>query len=76
MRAEETGSARCVELSRNNRSSPDLMIKRRAGAPARAAAPWLRQELSQLVRLALGENDSYTFYGDFSSRFRLVRKTA
>lgn len=38
MRAQETGSARSVELSRNNRSSPDPVIERRAGAPARLAA--------------------------------------
>lgn len=51
MRAEETGSARCVELSRNNSPSPDLAIKGRAGGPpARAAAP-----LASAIAVAVGQ---------------------
>lgn len=50
MRAEETGSACCVELSSNNRSCPALTIKRRAGAPARVAAP-----LASAIAVTVGQ---------------------
>lgn len=69
MRAEEAGSARCVELSRNNRSSPDLTIKGRAGAPARAPAPLASAPAVTADQPRSEPRRPLHFCGDSSSRF-------
>lgn len=70
VRAEETGSACCVELSRNNRSGPDLMIKRGAGALARAAPPPAPATAVTVAQPCFERERRLRFDGDFSTHLR------